>query len=360
MVIGTLAITRQIHYIQNKNLGFDKEQVFILNNAHLLGDRLQTFKEDMLTNPEIISGTTSRFFPSSSMRDTEGVFPDSPKNKDKITGMEIWAVDHDYIPTLGLSLLSGRDFNRKFPTDKEAAIINQEAAKRLGWTDPLGKKLGFFTSARGDHRLLTVIGVIEDFHVESLKNAIPPLLLYIRTSTSNIIFRLKTENIGSTVDIIRRSWSLYAPHQPFEYSFLDERFNALFHTELRIKNIVGVFTYLAIFIGCLGLFGLVSFATAAKTKEIGIRRVHGASAGSISWRLLREFLLLVGLANILAWPAAYFLINRWLRNFAYRAPLGIWIFGAAALATLGIALLTVGYLTIKAARANPVNSLRYE
>jgi putative ABC transport system permease protein len=274
--------------------------------------------------------------------------------------MQIWQVDHDYIKTLGMNILEGRDFSREFSTDKSAVIINQEVAQHFGWEKPVAKRLAMVTTASGDAPLYTVIGVVEDFHFQSLRNNIGPLIMYLSPSTNRISFRIKTDDISGTIGLIQKKWREFLPNQPFEYSFLDEAFDAMYKAERRIGEIFGIFAILAVFIGCLGLFGLAAFTAEQRTKEIGIRKVLGATAPKIIRLLVKEFVLLIVVANAIAWPVAYIVMKGWLEDFAYQTPVQVWIFLAVGLFTLLIALFTVSYQAVKAALANPVDSIKFE
>jgi putative ABC transport system permease protein len=269
-------------------------------------------------------------------------------------------VDHDYIDTLGMTIVEGRNFSREFATDTDAAIINQAVLEQFGWLDINNRRLGRIMNQEGDVKLYNVIGVVEDFHYESLRNTIGPLVMYLGESRGLISFRVETEDLSRTIGLLERTWKEFLPNQPFEYMFLDERFNQLYRAEQQIGRIFGVFATLAVVIGCLGLFGLAAFTAEQRTKEIGIRKVLGASAPGIIRLLLKEFVILVGIANLAAWPIAYFVMRRWLQDFAYRTSLGLGVFVTAGALTLLIALTTVSLQAVKAALADPIRSLRYE
>ncbi len=358
LIIGTISVYQQLQFIQNRKLGFEKQHVLILDNANLLRDQSQTFKEEMLTHPEYVSATVTGFLPIPSSRNGTTVFPEGDLRSSST--VQFWTVDYDYIKTLGMTIARGRDFSREYSTDTSSVIINQRAVKEFGWEDPIGKKISLPTSSKGDFITCHVIGVVEDFHYESLRDNIAPLILRLGENRGHISFRIRTENMNKTIALLKRKWNEFLPTQPFDYSFMDDRFDTIYKSERRIGEVLGVFTVLAVIIGCLGLFGLASFTTEQRTKEIGIRKVLGASIPSIMKLLLREFFILVVIANIIAWPIAYFVINRWLRGFAYRAQLSIWIFLASGCSAILIALLTVSYQAVKSAVTNPVSSLRYE
>jgi putative ABC transport system permease protein len=220
--------------------------------------------------------------------------------------------------------------------------------------------VGRGTSIQGGFELYRVIGVVEDFHYDSLRENIGPLMMFLGRSTGSISFRIKTDDVAKTIGLIEKKWREFLPNAPFSYTFMDDRFAAMYQSEQRVGKIFGMFATLAVLIGCLGLFGLAAFTAEQRTKEIGIRKVLGATAPGIVWVLIREFLILIAVANVIAWPVAYFVMNRWLRDFVYRTSMGVWIFIVAGVLTLFIAMLTVIFQATKAALMNPIDSLRYE
>jgi putative ABC transport system permease protein len=360
LIIGTFVVRSQLHYIQNKKLGYDKEQVIILNNTYLLGDQVESFKNQMLTYPQIVSASISDYLPVPSNNNNSTVLPEGERDSKKATSMQNWIVDHDYIETLGMKMVAGRDFSREYPTDAKATVINQAAAKQFDWTQPVGRRIGRIISNQGDIELYEVIGVVEDFHFETLKETIGPLVMFLGQSNGNISFRVETEDFSGTIGLLRKEWKKFLPYQPFEYSFLDERFGDMYRAEQRIGSIFGVFAGFAIFIGCLGLFALAAFISEQRTREIGIRKVLGATAANIVRLLTKEFVLLIAVANVIAWPVAFWVMKGWLKDFSYRASMSVWVFAGAGLLTLFIALLTVSFQAVKAALANPADSIRYE
>jgi putative ABC transport system permease protein len=360
LIIGTFVVYNQLSYIQNKKLGFDKEQVLILSNTYLLGNQAKSFKDEVLSSPLFLNGTISGCLPTPSERNSTTVFPEGNFNDEHTTSIQVWDVDHDYIQTLGMEIVEGRDFSREFATDTEAAIINEAAVKQFGWDRAVGKRLSRFTSQQGNSITHTVIGVVKDFHFESLRTNIGPLLMYLDDNTGLIAFRLNTANISGAINLLEKKWGAFLPNQPFEYFFMDDEFDSMYHAEQRIGKIFSVFAGLAIFIGCLGLFGLSAFTAEQRTKEIGIRKVLGATVPTIIRLLLREFVILIGIANLVAWPVAYLVMNRWLKDFAYKMAPSLWIFLLAGIGTLIIAIMTVGFQAVKAAVSDPANSLRYE
>jgi putative ABC transport system permease protein len=360
LIIGTLVVMSQLKYIQNKKLGFNKEQVLILDNAYLLDKQAEIFKNEMLAHSQIKSATISSFLPVPSDRNNSAVFPEGQLTNKNSTSLENWRVDYDYIKTLGMKIIKGRDFSREFSTDKTAVIINQQTAKQFDWKEPLGKHLSRVTSIEGDLTSYTVIGVVEDFHFDSLRNTIGPLLMYLGEANGLMSFRINTRDISGTIALLKDKWNKFLPGQPFEYFFLDERFYEIYKAEQQLGKIFGIFAVLAIFVGCLGLFGLAAFIAERRTKEIGIRKALGASVSNIIRLLSKEFVILVAAANVIAWPAAYLIMNQWLKDFAYRTSLNFITFLAAGAAALIIALLTTSYQAIKAALSDPVQSLKYE
>jgi len=361
LIIGTFIVYNQLHFIQNKKLGFNKEQVLIVNDTYLLGKQAETFKNAMLAYPEIINGTVTNYLPiTPSNRDNTGVFPDGERDSKRASPMQNWIVDPDYIETMGMNIVEGRDFSKEYSTDAEAAIVNQAMVKHFGWERPLEHTVGRITSIQGGLELYRVIGVVEDFHYDTLRENIGPLVMYLGSSTGSISFRIKTDNIAKTIGLLEKKWREFLPNAPFSYTFMDEGFAAMYQSEQRVGKIFGMFATLAVFIGCLGLFGLAAFTAEQRTKEIGIRKVLGATAPGIVRLLMREFMILIAIANVIAWPVAYFVMKGWLRDFAYRISIGAWIFIVAGVLTLFIAMLTVIFQATKAALMNPIDSLRYE
>jgi putative ABC transport system permease protein len=358
LIIGTLAVNQQLKFFQNKKLGFDKEQVLVVNNPGSLGDNANPFKEELRKYSSIINVAGSNTLPGKSFSNigfgAEGV-------EESFT-LNLCVCDYDFLDTLKLGMRQGRFFAKEFSTDSHAAVLNEKSAELLGWEDPLGKKINNWSSNRGN---FVVIGVIRDYHYESLHQEIRPQALflsggYYKNVESYISVRLNTENIAGTIKHIESKWNEFAPQMPFEYSFLDQDYDNLYMNERQTRKLFSVFSFLAIFIACLGLFGLASFIADQKTKEIGIRKVLGASVARIVKNLNKSFLKWVLIANLIAWPIAWFAMNRWLENFAYRIGLSWRMFVLAAVLAVFIALLTVSFQTVKAALKNPIDSLRYE
>jgi putative ABC transport system permease protein len=356
LIAGTLVVFQQLKFFQNKRLGFEKEQVLVVRNPGSLGNSVSSFKDALRQNSHVSNVSGSNTLPSRSYRNMIFVSKDVA-NK---FNLNLCVCDFDFLETLKLEMADGRFFSREFSTDTQAVILNERAVNALGWEDPIGKN--FWSPGVGK---LSVIGVIKDYHYESLHQEIRPLALLLaagnlQNEQNYISVRLSTESVFGTVRHIENTWKTFAPGNPFEYSFLDQDYDNLYTNEKQIRSLFSVFSFLAIFISCLGLFGLASFVADLKTKEIGVRKVLGATVPNIVLHLTKGFTKGIVLANIIAWPLAYFAMNGWLQQFAYRIGIGLWVFALSGILALGIAFFTVSYHTIKAATANPVDSLRYE
>jgi putative ABC transport system permease protein len=367
LMVGTLIVKNQLHYIQNKNLGFNKEQVIILHDAYALGEKLDAFKNEVRRNPSIISGTVSGYLPVASNRSDTGFWPEGERSSsENAVSMQIWGVDYGYLQTMGMEITAGRDFSESFGADSSAIVLNEKAVMMFGFDDPIGKKIytyGFTPGAGLDRdRIIpyTVIGVIKDFHFSSLRENIGALGLRLGRNRALMSFRFKVEDVAALIVFLENKWKEFAPDQPFAYSFLDERFNNMYRAEQRVGDIFSVFAGLAIFTACLGLFGLASFIAEQRTKEIGIRKVLGATVSNVTLLLSKDFVKLVLVANVIAWPVAWYAMSKWLQDFAYRIEIGWWVFALAGGLALVIALVTVSVQAVKAALTNPVEALHYE
>lgn len=365
LIIATLVIYRQLQYIQQKQLGFNREQVLVVSNtSYVLGDKTHSFEKEVLSVPGVVSGTVSSYLPvSSTWRSDNQYYPGTQIDQAKATTMQEWNVDEGYLQTLGMELTSGRNFSREFGTDSGAIILNETVVRKLGFKDPVGKKVCYVDVPRSNKVLsYTVIGVVKDFNYESLHEQVSPLGLTLAKPGWNeyISFRLNTGNIQDAIAGVRAKWKSFVPDQPFNYQFLDQEFDNMYRAEQRMGGIALSFAVLAIFIACLGLFGLAAFTAEQRTKEIGIRKVLGASVSGIVQLLSGEFLKLVLIAVVIASPIAWYAMDRWLQDFAYRAYIPWWVFALAGLAAVVIALLTVSFQSVKAALTNPVKALRSE
>ncbi len=359
LLICTLLLYQQIHFMKHKDLGLDKEQVVIIPvQDQFLRPHIQALKNELAKNFDILRVSASSNVPSAGLRG-EPYFLEGIDTKD-VTVLPTLFVDADFVETFGLTIAQGRNFDKNLPTDAARSIlINETAAQKLSWAPPLGKKITWVGRNPLEY---AVVGVVKDFHPFSLHYQIPPLVFLIVEDSYNYISVKIREgaNISQTMKFLEDKWRAFASNYPFEYRFLDENFNRLYAADVKMGNFATVFTFLAIVISCLGLLGLATFMAEQRTKEIGIRKVLGASIRQIIVLLSGDFVRLVAIAFILAAPAAWYAMNKWLQNFAYRITIGWWVFALAGGLALVIALVTVSYQAIKAALANPVETLRYE
>ena len=354
LIAGTLVVQRQLGFLSRRDLGFDKEQVLVIQRAYLLGSRLNMFKEEVRKDPQTIDiGSSStipgRLFGQSSYRD---------EHSETSYSLHEAGVDAGFIPTLRINLVAGRNFSDAIASDSSAVILNQAAARLFGWEDPLGKRLAY-PGSRSTWRG-TVVGIVKDFNFQSLHDRIQPLVMFYQPSQQYVTVRLKPRELQESVQHVEALWRNLVPQQPFQFSFLDQDFDALYRADQRTGTILSVFTLLAIAIACLGQVGLVAFIIERRTKEIGVRKVLGASTGSVVGLLSKDFVLLIVGANVIAWPIVLYAMNRWLEQFAYRIEISWWILAGAGVLALLVALLTVSIQSVRAAMANPVDSLRYE
>ncbi len=355
LLIGTIVVWRQLNFLQDSKLGYDKEHVVVLKNTKFLGNESKAFKKSLTNNPSIISVCGSSSLPGFGFNNWGFA---AGEEKENIT-LNIYFGDYEFLNTLKFEMKEGRYFSEEFGTDTSGIIINEATVKLMGWENPLGK---IFNNGSGP---MPVIGVVKDFHYESLHYDIRPgalLLLGDHTHMSEryISVRITPGNIAEKIEYINESWNKYANGIPFEYSFLDEDFNRLYKNEAQTGRIFLIFSILAIFIACLGLFGMTAFMAELKTKEIGIRKVLGSSVANIVLLLSKEFTRWVIIANLIAWPVSYILMKSWLEDFAYRISIEWWFFILSGMIVLAISILTVIHLALKAAVANPVDSLRNE
>jgi putative ABC transport system permease protein len=369
LIIGTITVYRQLNYIQHKKIGFEKDQVLIVHDAYALKDKLQVFKDEVKKNNFILSGTISGFLPVNGWRTDNTHWPEGVQpTQDNMVGMQSWDVDYDYVKTFGMNMKLGRFFSEEFPSDSGAVVLNETAVRLFNFEgDPIGKRISTFSGNNPDGSpdinsiiSFTVVGVVENFHYESLKHNISPLGLFLRKSNGSVAFRFESKNTQDVIAAVEKTWKELAPGQPFQYSFLDQDFGNLYSTEQRLGKTFAVFAGLAIFIACLGLFGLTAFTAEQRTKEIGIRKVLGASVSSIIFLLSKEFGKLIIIAFVLAAPVAWYSVNWWLKNYTYKAEIGVVVYLMAGLAAFLIAWITMSFQSFKAAASDPVKSLRSE
>lgn len=357
LIVGAIIITKQMSYVKNKQLGYNKEQTVIVpidnddiyNNMKAFKTSLQN--QNAVQSVSLMSGVPGGYF--------DGHMFDVQDHNERWNARTEFA-DFEFVNTLGLKIIAGRNFSAQFPTDTtDAVLINKTAATKLGWTpeQALGKSI--FNTVR-DSTKRRIIGVVNDFNFQSLKQDVEALVISPAEDRRQIAIKLKPGNLPAGVKIIKDAYSKVAAAYPFEYTFLDQQFDEMYRNDLRQQSILFVFAGLAIFVACLGLFGLASFTATKRFKEICVRKVLGSSVQGIVILLSKDLLKPVLIATCIAIPAGYYVMNKWLQNFAYKTTLSWWIFAFAAMITFGIALITVSIKAIKAARANPVKSLRAE
>jgi len=355
LIIGMLVVNQQKYYMQSKDIGYDKRNIVSIPLDGGSIKYYQVFKNELLKDSRIVCVTgTASSLPFFNWH--QGNIQWEGKNINDDISVSFNKVDYDFIKTLNIDLVEGRDFTRALSSDAEYNfLVNEEMAKKIGIHPVAGATLKI-----GDHPG-KIVGVIENFHFSPLQRQIEPLILRLSPEDAdNMLIRIQPENLAATLSFIENTWKNVVPQYPFQYSFLNEDYERSLFNISRIGYLLTAFSVLTIMISCLGLFGLSSYAVEQRTKEIGIRKVLGASVSNIVTDISKEFIILVLIANIIAWPLAYYLMNRWLQNFAYRINIGWWILLSAGVLALAIALFTVSYQSIKAALANPVESLHYD
>jgi putative ABC transport system permease protein len=363
LIISTIIIFQQVHYLLNKYLGYDSDQILRINVKNTTAEKNELFRNEILKNPGILKAGISDYLPHYSTNWT-GFWWEGGSYNEWIK-VNVNYIDENLIDTYGMTIVKGSGFSKKHTADMgNAAILNETAVKQIGWDDPIGKRIYYRVDYRSrDWNGATIVGVVKDYHFLSLHQNISPLVLrfYSNEMTgNNISVKIATQQIPKTIEFLREKFEYIFPRQNFNYRFLDEDFRRMYQEEERASKVILYLAVLAIFIACMGLFGLASFSIRRRTKEIGIRKALGASVPNIVRYLTAEFLKLLIIAMSIAWPVAYFAMRNWLQNFPYRIEINILVFILAGVFAFIIAALTVFYQAIKAARANPVDSLRYE
>jgi putative ABC transport system permease protein len=361
LIVGTAVIYRQLQYIHERQLGYNRDEVLVVNGADALGQQVRVYRDKLLGLPGVQGVTITGFLPTSDSRNDDAIFLSPDLDPKKAISMQRWEVDENYIKVLGMQMAAGRNFSKEFLTDSSAVIVNEAAAKLMQRKQPLGSnlyELQDIKTRRTD--VMHVIGVVRNFNFNSLREVVTPMMLLLRENRGQMALRIHTTNVPRLVGQMEDIWRAMAPSQPFSYDFMDDQFNAQYRSEQRTGGISLSFSILAIFIACLGLFGLAAYAAEQRTREIGIRKVLGASVGVIIRLLSRDFFLLVVIAMVVAFPLAWWAMNYWLRDFAYRITIGWEVFLLAGILAVGIAILTVSLQAVRAAFANPVKSLRSE
>ncbi|MGB6867064.1 MAG: FtsX-like permease family protein, partial [Candidatus Aminicenantaceae bacterium] len=355
LIIGTIIMYKQLNYIRNKDIGLNRDHVVAITMNNELRQNYKSFKNEIKQNPNVINVTAARRFPTS-IGHMNPVYWEGKGPEDYMT-MTDASVDYDYFETLGMQIIQGRSFSEEYATDSENYLLNEEAARITGLESPVGK---MFSCWKDEGK---IIGIVKNFHASSLHSEIGPVIFTLSQrhgSHSFIFVKIRPNDVPGTISFLEGKAAEFAPNSLFEYRFLDDVFDSQYRGDQRRGEIYKYFTFLAIFISCLGLFGMASFTAEQRTKEIGIRKVLGASIVNIMMMISKDFLMLLFVSNVIAWPIAYFLMNRLLNNYAYRTSIAAWIFIASGMAAILVALLTVCIKIVRAAYANPVESLRYE
>ena len=369
LLVITAVVYKQLGYCRDMNLGFNKEHIVLIQGTPMeLRTKYDQFRTELLSNPQIINGAASSRVPPGNLSSSLTARPEGVP-EDQQRGMQTVWTDFDFVETIGLELATGRSFSREYTADaSEGFLINEAAVKEIGWTNEsaIDKRFGSseikdWDAGQWEQRDGKVIGVIKDFYFESLKEEIVPTVYFVAPYMAwNYVVRIRPERVNESIAHIEKTWEKFVTETPFEYTFVDENYAELYSAEERQGRIFGIFAGLAIFIACLGLVGLASFTAERKKKEVGIRKVLGASSFNLIMQLSREFTLLVIVAFIIASPIAWYVMDGWLQDFAYRTPLGVTVFLLAGIVAIAIAWVTVGLQTFRTAYSNPVEALRYE
>jgi putative ABC transport system permease protein len=361
LIVGTIVVYQQLSYIQNKKLGYDKDQLVVLQNSWALGKNEAVFKEELLKDSRVANVTASPYRPAGPSDSNNSLA--YPENNDAQMMRTLqYSIDERYIPTLGMQMVAGRNFSKDFASDSSAIIINEAAAKAFGWgKNAVGHTITRLVGEPNNNRkkVYQVVGVVKDFHFKSLHESISPLLM-VYENNWGLIVKVKTQDVAGLLASMKSQWAKFNVEEPFEYAFMDELFTKTYLTEQKTSTILSLFAGLTIFIACLGLFGLATFTAEQRTKEIGVRKVLGANVIQIIGLLSKDFLKLIVVACVIAFPFGYWGMNQWLQDFAYRIEISWWVFVVAGVSAIAIALLTVSFQSIKAALMNPVKSLKSE
>ena len=356
LIIGTLVIYKQTHFMLNKKVGFDRDQVMVIQGTNTLDNKIEAFKNDLLKSSEIKSATIGDYLPIAGTKRDGNTFHKEGKIKEDIgVSAQKWQVDYDYVKTMGMHVIEGRYFSKDMASDSEAMVINKTMAKKLGLKNPVGQRI------ENGWQKFTVIGVIEDFNFESMRQEVTPLCLVLSKYSSTIVsVKISGADTKQAISYASNVWKSFSPNQAFRYTFLDESFANMYANVQRTGNIFTSFAVLAIIIACLGLFALSAFMAEQRNKEIGIRKVLGASVSGITAMLSKDFVKLVIISIIVASPVAWWAMTKWLQDFAYRISISWWMIAIAGLSAIVIALLTISFQSIKAALTSPVKTLRAE
>jgi putative ABC transport system permease protein len=358
LIIGTLIMYRQINYMLNKDVGFNKEQLLVINRAHAIGQKMTVFKNEVKNIPGVVNVCSSTAIPGK-INNTNG-YGIEGRSEESFLLTTAW-VDYDFIETYGMKLDSGRFFDKSFTSDSIACVINESAVRNFSLEEPM--KTRFIEPGDKEKIYRPVVGIVKNFNFESLRNPINPFIMKFQDKNmmwGYITVRLRAGEYSKTIAAIEEKWKEFVPNTPLQYYFLDEDFEQMYIQEKQNAQMAVIFAILAIFIASLGLFGLTSFTVEQRTKEIGVRKAMGSSVGGIYVEISKEIVILVSISALIAWPVVYYWAGKWLENFYFRINPGIFTFALGLTIALGIAVLTISYRIMKAARVNPAQSLKYE
>jgi len=360
LIVGTVVIYKQLNHIQSSEVGFNKDQVLVVSNTGLPQETRQSLKDEIVQLTGVQSASFGGFLPVSDSSRSDTTFStESVMTESNAFNMQYWSADYDYLENMNMEMLDGRFFSREFGSDSTAIVINETAARLAGLDDPVGKNL-YGSDGQGTIFTYHIIGVVKNFNYQSLKQNVGALSMRLGNNSWVTAYRFNTTDVTGLVDIIEKKYKAAAPGMPFDYSFLDESFDNMYRQERRVGNVAITFAFLAIIIACLGLLGLATYIAEQRTKEIGVRKVLGASVTNIVRMLSTDFVKLVFMAFLIATPIAWWFMNQWLQDFAFRIDLSWWIFAATGFIALVVALITLSFQAIRAAISNPVKSLRTE
>jgi len=356
LIISTIIIHKQLDFIFKSDIGYNREEIISFSNNDIRYENLDAFKDEMRRISNVISVTTSSQNPVSIVSSGYGYQWEGLPEEDRVL-IHTNTVDYDFFETFQMDMVEGRGFSRQFSSDSLAFVINEKAAELMGFGKPIGSILHYRYSDESG----PVIGVVKNFNFKHVRNNVEPLVIRLNPEVNGMIHvKMNAVDPSKTVEEIQEIWQKFAPDVPFDFSFMDDRFERIYRAERQMGQIFDYFTGFAILISCLGLFGLASFMTEQRFKEIGIRKVLGASIGSVLLLLIKEFTKWVLIANLIAWPIAWYVMDKWLQSFAYKTVFEIWTFVIAGASALAVALITISFRTFKAAIQNPVNALKYE
>ena len=369
LLLGTTAVYKQLKYISDKKLGFNKEEVLIVRDAYMLGNDLEAYRNNVLSSSNISYGSVSGYLPVTSSNRSDATYWEEGKaiDDESMVNSQVWVVDDQYVNTMGMEIIDGRNFSPEFPSDSTAVILNETAVKAFALDEPIGSRLQSFAynprtneSYPDSFNTYTVVGVMKDFHFNDMHRAISPVMFQLGNNSSLISFRFNSANTDEVIAFAEKEWKALNSGVPFNYGFLDDEFSSMYQNEQRLGDIITIFAVLAVLIGCLGLFGLATFLTEQRTKEIGIRKVLGASNQTIVMLLSRDFGKLVLISFIVAVPFAWYMISRWLVSFEYKTSIGWEIYLYVGFVAFAIAGISIGYQAIRAALSNPAEIIRSE